>query len=476
MSTENTKFLYEQIQELIIEMVETGKLEPGKKIPSLRATASKLKTSVTTVMKAYIELERKGFIEARAKSGYFLVNTQKYRLPQPEATTPSPIPTPVSKFDLVIQLYRTMGNTSKISFAVAEPSPKLLPMDELSKAMKKAISQSPNHSSYESIGGLPELKNQIAYHMLSNGISTPPDKMIITSGGSEAIYLALKILTKPGDSVIVESPCYFGYTNILHALGIYALELPTHPVTGIDKEALRQALMRDDVKAAIIQPNFNNPLGSIIPEKDRQEITDMFRKSGAVIIEDDIYGELPHEGERPSTLYQYDKESVIYISSFSKTIAPGYRVAWMCSEKYLAPIFKYKVSTSVDTVRPTQLALAEYLASGKYVKHLKKFRGTCASLVASFTNAITKYFPEGTKVTRPKGGFILWIELPEQADTLSIYQRASYEGIGFAPGTVFTSQDKYNNCMRINCAVLWNDETEMYLKRLGELCHKALRK
>ncbi len=475
MTADDGKFLYEEIQELILEMVKTGKLQSGGKIPSLRETAQKLKTSVTTVMKAYMELERKGFIESRPKSGYFLVNTQMRRLPQPEATSPSPVPNPVSKFDLVMQLYYTMGKTSKISFAVAEPSSKLLPTDELAKMMKKAMAQTPNHSSYETIGGLPELKNQIAYHMLSSGITMPTDKMIITSGGSEAIYLALKILTKPGDSVIVESPCYFGYTNILHALGIYALELPTHPVTGIDKEALRRALMRDDVKAAIIQPNFNNPLGCLIPESDRQEITDMFRKSGAVIIEDDIYGDLPHEGERPSTLYQHDRESVIYVSSFSKTIAPGYRVAWMCSEKYLTPMFKYKASTTVDTVRPTQLALAEYLASGKYTRHLKKFRGTCSSLVASFTNAISKYFPEGTRITRPKGGFILWLELPETADTLAIYQRASHEGIGFAPGTVFSSQDKYNNCMRINCAVVWNDETEMYLKRLGELCHKAFK-
>jgi DNA-binding transcriptional MocR family regulator len=469
------KFLYEEIQEFILSMVKTGNLKPGGKIPSLRQTAVKLKTSVTTVMKAYMELERKGFIESRPKSGYFLADTKLRRLPQPEPTSPSPIPNPVSKFDLVLQLYYTMGRASKISFAVAEPTAKLLPTDELAKMMRKTMAQTPNHSSYEAIGGLPELKNQIAYHMLTGGINMPADKMIITSGGSEGIYLALKILTKPGDSVIVESPCYFGYTNILHALGIYALELPTHPVTGIDKEALRRALMRDDVKAAIIQPNFNNPLGCSIPEEDRQEIVDMFHKAGAVIIEDDIYGDLPHEGERPSTLYQFNRESVIYVSSFSKTLSPGYRVAWLCSEKYLSPIFKYKALTTVDTVRPTQLALAEYLASGKYGRHLKKFRGTCASLTASFTNAISKYFPEGTRITRPKGGFILWIELPPTADTLAIYHRANHEGIGFAPGTVFSSQDKYNNCMRINCAVVWNDETEACLKRLGELCHKALK-
>jgi DNA-binding transcriptional MocR family regulator len=456
MSQDDGKFLYEKIQELMLEMVKSGKLTQGGKIPSLRETAKKLKTSVTTVMKAYMELERKGFIEAKSKSGYFLVNTTIRRLPQPEPTSPLPVPNPVSKFDLIMQLYYSIGNTSKICFAVAEPSSKLLPTDDLGKMMRKSMAQTPSHPSYEAIGGLPELKNQIAYHMLSSGINMPTDKMMITSGGSEAIYMTLKILTRPGDTVIVESPCFFGYSNTLHALGVYALELPTHPVT-------------------IIQSNYSNPLGGIIPEEDRKEITEIFSSRGIVIIEDDVYGELPHEGERPGTLYQHNPETVIYVSSFSKTLAPGYRVAWLCSERYLSPILKYKISTTVDTVRPTQLALAEYLAMGKYTRHLKKFRGVCASLVSTFTMAITKYFPEGTRVTRPKGGYILWVELPEKVDTLAVSQRASFEGITFAPGTVFTTQDKYNNCMRITCAVVWNEETENAIKRIGELCHMALK-
>ncbi|WP_022850281.1 PLP-dependent aminotransferase family protein [Limisalsivibrio acetivorans] len=469
MDRKEGKYLYEEIQDIILELVKKGELKAGEKVPSLRSMSKKLNTSVTTVMKAYMELERKGFLESRPKSGYFLKDAEVKTLPLPDATTPIPEPNPVSKFDLVLQLYYSMGSRDSVCLNVAEPHFELVPSDELARIMKKAISSTPNHNAYEFMGGQPELKRQIAYHMLSYNTRVQPDRMMITNGSSEALFIALTILARPGDSVIVESPCFFGYLNTLHALGIYALEIPTHPDKGMDLDALEQSLNRYDVKACITQTNFNNPLGYSIPPENRDRIVEMCSKSGVPIIEEDIYGDLPHDGKRPDTLLSRDYDNVIYISSFSKTLAPGYRVGWLYSERYYTPIFRYKTSTTVDTVRPTQLAIAEFMASGKYARHLEKFRNVCASNVSLFSMAISKYFPEGTRITRPKGGFILWVELPKGVDTLNIYRRAAHERIHIAPGTIFSSQDRYSNCMRLNCAVPWNERTESALKRLGEL-------
>jgi len=467
----NSGFRYEKVREHITGMIEEGLLKPGDKLPSLRSMSDQMGLSITTIMKAYTDLEFDGFVEAKPQSGFYVIDDIAKSTPVPRISNPDSNPTRVDKFNLIHSFLNAMVKPNLIPLGGALPSHLNLPEKELNRISKRVAIENPDNLLYENVMGSDELRHQIAYHMSSFGPVLSKEELIITNGATEAMYATLKALTNPGDKVIVESPCYFGYLQVLETLGVFAIEVRTHPETGLDLDDLQCALKHSRVRALIVQPNFNNPLGSQMPEESRPEVVRLCRETGIAIIEDDILGDIHYNEKRPSILLEHDRfrDTVVYISSFTKTVAPGMRIGWVIPGKFANEILRQKASLSMSTNSVSQHVLQEYLASGKYSRHLRGIRSNYKNQTATYSCHIAKHFPGGTRISKPRGGFVVWVELPREIDSFSLYHRALKEGITIAPGLLFSAQERYNNCIRINCSNPWNEKIENAIIKLGEM-------
>ncbi|PLX68086.1 MAG: PLP-dependent aminotransferase family protein [Denitrovibrio sp.] len=465
-------FKFRQVMDVIVNMVKNEVLQPGDKVPSLRKMSTDQAVSVSTVMQAYMELESVGMLEAKPQSGFYVSKGTYIPREQIKKTMPSTEPVQVTKSDGIQSILDAMVDPEIIPLGCAIPSMDLLPHKELINIMKKVLNM--DHCAgleYGDTKGSKFFRQQIAYYMNMNGNDVHSDNIIATNGASEGMSLALRALTSPGDLILMESPSYFGFMHLLETSKVFAMELPTCPEYGVDIEDFYHAVKRYGVKAFLTQPNFVNPLGHSYPEDVKKEIVEICSKFNVPIIEDDINGDFAFNGKRGSNLKKYDKDgNVIHVSSFSKTLSSGVRIGWVEPGRYYDKIIKQKMACSLGSNEVSQLTIAHYLASGKYPRHLRKLNNAIKNQVTNYTLKVLKYFPEGTKVSTPMGGFVLWIELPEQVDTYSLLGKALANKISFSPGSIFTTQDKYNNCMRLNCGYPVDARIEGAIKKLGELC------
>lgn len=470
MASDIREYKYEEVINLVSNLIDSGALQYGDKAPSLRSFSEKLGLSISTVMKAYMELEMMGFLEVRPQSGFYVTDIVTKNIPKPAISNPSIVPVKVNKFELHKSFLSAMTNPDIVPLNAAVPSKELMPHKMFSRILKKITTdESSNFMTYETLQGFPDLRRQIAYFLIDSSIRASADDIIITLSATEALNVVMRTLTKPGDLVIVESPTHFGYIPLFESLGIYALEIPTDFSTGIDIGALKKALKKYTIATCILQPNFSNPTGALYPDEKKEEVVRLFTKYDISIIEDDIFANLPHQGRRPKSLMAYDKSGiVVHVSSFSKTIAPM-GPGWICSKLYTDRFMNTKLSTSLDNPKLIQEAFTEYLASGSFNRHISRIRTSFKRQVATFSSHIRASFPIDIKMTQPKGSFMLWVELPEQINTRTLYVEALEYNIAFAPGAIFTTQDKYDNCLRINCGHPWDDRIANAIQVLGDL-------
>jgi DNA-binding transcriptional MocR family regulator len=314
------------------------------------------------------------------------------------------------------------------------------------------------------------LRRQIALRYLADGMQVHTDEIIITNGALDALNLCLLAVARPGDSVIIESPAFYGALQALERIGLQAIEVPTHPREGIDLGALATAIERHRPKACWLMTNFQNPLGSLMPDQKKRELVELLTRHDVPLIEDDVYGELYFGARRPLPAKAFDANGlVMHCSSFSKCLAPGYRVGWAAPGRYARAVARHKLTTSLSASAPAQAALAEYLSKGGYDKHLRQLRHALSVQQGAMMQAVVRYFPSGTRATRPHGGYFLWIEMPGQVDALEIHREASALGISIAPGPMFSAQHGFANCLRLNYGHPWDDRAEAALATLGRL-------
>lgn len=468
--------LYEEVAGKINFLIEQGTLRPGDRVPSIRSLSKQFQVSINTVKEAYNLLEDRRMLEARPQSGYY-VRARFPELPA-EPIVDSPInPAEVSLSKIYRVVMRDLLDPGLMQLGIAIPNPELLPIEKLNRMLARETRRFPVQSiSYELPPGNLRLRKQIAQRLLLSGCTLSPDQIVITSGCVEAVVLALRSLCKPGDAVAIESPVYFNFLQMIQDLGLKALEIPASPLGGISLEALEYALDRNagEVKACIVLSNFNNPLGSRMSDADKSRLVNILEAHQVPLIEDDIYGDLSYDDARPSVAKSFDKTgNVLLCSSFSKTVAPGYRVGWVAPGRYQEEIERGKMLANVATSSPTQLAIAEFLANGGYEHHLRSTRRVYARQVAQMGDAIGRCFPEGTRVSRPQGGFVLWVEMSRKIDSLVLYKKAKSVGITIAPGSIFSVDGKYRNCIRLNAAC-WNPAVEVAIETLGRLVAEQL--
>jgi DNA-binding transcriptional MocR family regulator len=467
---------YQSVANQIADMIDTGVFAPGTRIPSLRRLAKQMSVSLTTAMEAYRVIEDRGLVEARPQSGFYVRSRQPLP-PSPGKSAGANRAVDPDISDLYVRMMRQIGDPRYIALGAGVPNPTFLPTEALNRILAREVRLHPDTSqSYDEGLGYPDLRAQISRRALDAGCTLSPDRIVTTNGAQQAIYLSLLAVTRPGDTVITESPTYVGLLQVLEALGLKALEVATDPEEGICLDCLAGMLERESVAACVLVPTFVNPLGHCMPEEKREKLVAVLADAEVPIIEDDVYGELYFDRRRPRSIKSFDRDgNVMLCSSFSKILAPGYRVGWVAPGRYLDRVERNKYILNVACPTPTQMAMASYLASGGVDRHLRRLRGIYRGLVARMSCAVAEHFPEGTKMTRPRGGHLLWVELPAGVDSIKLYDRALQHGVTFVPGPLFSSCCDYDNFIRLNTAVPWSDAVEGAIRTLGDLVREQIR-
>jgi DNA-binding transcriptional MocR family regulator len=461
---------YQELAERLTELIRHGTYPPGERIPSVRQMSQQQGLSISTVLQSYSLLESRGLIEARPQSGYYVSSRIGQRLPEPETSSPRADPSHVSLHELVMMLMRDSANPELVQLGAALPHLDVLLLQKINRIMANIIRQKIiNAHEYQFPPGLEALRVQIAQRAVNAGCNLSPNDILITSGGIEAIDLCLHAVCRPGDIVAIESPSYFGTLQILEVHGLRALEIPTHPREGLSLDALKFAMEHNPIRAVMVISNFNNPLGSQMPDEKKKELVEMLARHDIPLIENDVMGEIYFGEKRPLVCKAFDaKGLVMLLSCFSKDISPGLRIGWVASGRYRAEVEWLKFTLSPSSPTLSQMAVAEFLEGGGYDQHLRRIRREYARNVSLMSDAVMRYFPEGTRLTRPSGGFVLWVQLPENVDSLKLYELALQSGITLAPGHVFSATYQFSNFIRLNAAT-FNYSTERAIERLGAI-------
>ncbi|GEL10955.1 DNA-binding transcriptional regulator, MocR family, contains an aminotransferase domain [Flavobacterium glycines] len=470
------EILYLKIAKIIEEQIASGTLQTGDKVPSIRMVQKIHNVSINTVKQAFLELESKSLIASKPKSGYYVSQAFNTKLGLPSINKFNLSDKEKTPEDLISKVFNTLSNKDFTQFSLGVVDKSMLPIAKLNKGIIKVLRNlEDSGTAYEPAQGNINLRRNIAKWSFTWDGHLNEDDIVTTSGTLNALFYSLITVTNPGDTVAIESPVYFGILQMIKSLGLHIIELPTHPVTGVAIEDLKKVLPK--IKACCFVTNFNNPLGSCIPEENKKEIVRLLTLHNIPLIEDDLYGDIFFGTSRPKPCKAFDEAGIVmWCGSVSKTLAPGYRVGWVAPGKFKDKLIRHKLLHTMSSPPLFQEVIADFMEHGRYDHHLRSLRNTLYANYLHFQRTIENYFPENTKISKPQGGFVLWLELDPRIDTAILYDTAVQHKIGFAPGRMFTQHNQYNNCMRLNFAVKWDEKVENSLKRLGTLIKQQLKK
>ena len=466
--------MYARLAEELGSLIGSGQLRPGERLPSVRRLSQQKRVSATTAIAALRSLESRGLAEARPQSGYF-VRSAAPRPQEPAMTRPPASARAVGVDNPMVRLLDAALDPKLAPRGTAAPDPAWFPVQRLQRLISTTVRRYPELlvTCCPYYAGLDSLRHQVARHYAALGCAVAQDEVVITNGCTEALNLALNAVAAPGDTIAIESPCYYGFLQIIEKRGLKALEPPTHPREGLSVDALEHALSwrgAQSIKACLLSPSFSNPMGACMQEAEKRRLVRLCERHGLALIEDDVYADLQHSGPRPPPAKAYDRGgNVMLCSSFTKTLAPGARIGWICGGRRAEELRLRKFAGSGATAAVMQEALAELLRSGGYERQLLKLRRGYAQQVARTAATVAECFPQGTRVTQPAGGFVIWLELPAGVDSLALFERALAAGVTFAPGPLFSASGRYRSCLRLNCGRKWSPAIESALRQLGTL-------
>ena len=476
-SSKAASFKYDQVSRYINELIEKGDLKPGDKAPSLRKLSKQLGVSIATVSQSYVNLEDQGVLSAKPQSGFY-INTLVDQINElPKQSAPAGQARRIRFGELFEEIFQNANNPRITPFGTSKPSTEFLPVKSLTRTTRSIIGRYPGKSmDYVFPPGDYKLREQIAKLYEPTSTRVRAEDVIITSGATEALSISLRTVAKRGDTIAVESPTYFAVLRMIEKMGMLAVEIETDPVTGMDLNALEFAFDTMDIKAVLASPNISNPLGCLMPEENKRKMVNLLAEHDIPLIEDDVYGRIYFGDKPPRPAKSYDLNNlVLSCSSFSKTLAPGYRIGWVLAGRYYDSFLEYKQAWSSATPSLNQLAIAEFLSSGQYERHLVRLRMTMREQVEKGRYMIARHFPEETCISNPQGGNVLWVELPKKCNSLDIYNRAIRQNIGITPGMLFSATRGYKNYLRINCGFPWNESNSQAIETLGIIIHDSLK-
>ncbi|OLU21151.1 GntR family transcriptional regulator [Pseudomonas sp. PA1(2017)] len=462
---------YEKLADEIATLIRSGLLAPGEKVPSVRHASRTYGVSASTVFQAYYLLEDRGLIQARARSGYFVREHAKRPLHEPQLRAGAAQATEVDVSELVFSVLGSLKDPHTVPFGSAFPSPELFPLPRLARSMAQSVRDMPNHAVIADMTeGNPDLRRQIALRYMLSGVRLPLEELVITNGAMEALNLCLQSVTEPGDLVAIESPAFYATLQVLERLKLKAVEIPVHPREGIDLDSLADSLQRLPIKACWFMSSLQNPLGASMSDTKKAALYELLQRHQVPLIEDDVYAELHYGAQPPKPVKSFDREGlVMHCGSFSKCLAPGYRVGWVAGGRHAQRIARLKLMTTISPSVPAQAALADYLQHGGYDRHLRKLRHQLESQQGSMLASAARHFPADTRVTRPSGGYFLWFEFAERVDALQLFRLALAQGISLAPGPIFSATRGFGHCARLNHGHPWTAQSEQAMQTLGRI-------
>ena len=464
--------LYTAVTARIRAMIDEGVLRPGEKIFSVRDASKKYEVSISTIIKAYEILEQEGIIESHPQSGYFVT----HRHPKKRQTSPISESQPLSQVELVLTTLRSIREFGTIPLGSPFPDAQLFPIKKIQQ-YEKAISG--ENTEWGVLNDLPPgnegLRQQIARRYLAYGLDISPNDIVITHGATEAINLCLQAVAKPGDTIAIESPGYYALAHAIERMGMKVAEVRTHPTEGIELDALAALTENVHIKAVLLTANFQNPLGSLMPEVKKKALVEFLKLHKIPLIEDDVYHELYFDETPPKPAKYFDTQGlVLHCSSFSKSLAPGYRVGWTTAGQYRPTVEKLMFLNSLSIPSAPQIAISKFMHRDSFSQHLKNLRHTLRSNYILMRNCIESNFPAGTHVSLPRGGYVLWIKLPDAVDALKLYHACISKGISIAPGPIFTKKMELTNFIRLNFSHQWTPAIEQAVKDVGTLVKSQL--
>jgi DNA-binding transcriptional MocR family regulator len=473
MESPESQPLYHRVADHIQGLISSGTLRSGERVPSVRRLSRQEGVSVSTVLQAYQRLEDGGLIEARPQSGYY-VRRAPASMPEPEASRPPTRSLAVEVSALADAVRAAAADPSIVSFGSACPSGELFPLERVRRTLAlRAREDIASLGRYGLPPGAERMRRAVARRALEWGCRLDHRNIVVTGGCMEAINLALRAVAKPGDTIALESPTYYGFLQILEALGMRALEIPTHPRTGISLDALELALAEHPVKAVLAMPNVSNPVGATMSDAAKKRLVRMLAARNVPLIEDHIYTDLYFGGAVPRAAKAFDRDgNVMLCSSFSKTLAPGLKAGWIEAGRWGERVRQLKFVASGGHSEIIELTLADLLESGGYERTLRQLRRRLEAQLAAARAVIAESFPKGTRVTQPSGGFILWVEMPKGCDSVALFEKLLERGISIAPGPMFSASRRYRNCMRLSIGQLWSEKTAAALAEVGRLAQQ----
>lgn len=466
-------YRYAELADQLEQGIRSGTYAPGERLPSIRVLRGRTGLSVMTIHRAFRELEVRGLIDVRERSGFFVRPRARAQLPRPATT--EVMPRDATLHALTESVVAGTAARDLVPLGGAALSPDLVPVKQLARIAKERLGRDPAAlARYSEARGLPILRREIAKWRIAADEAVDPDDVVVTHGAMHAIRLALMAVARRGDLVVVENPTFFGVLQVLRDLGMRALEIPVHADTGIDAAALAGALAEHRPKAMVVTPSHQNPTGAVIPLELRRELLRLAREHETAVIEDDVYGDLHWSGAPLSTLRTLDPDNVIYCTSFSKTLAPGLRMGFCLPGRHLDAITSLKLSGSICSPNLEQLVIGHFLAEGAYERHLRRLRPRIRTQTMRVAEALVRALPSSARVSDPTGGYLLWVELPSGVDSAALYEAALREGIHVLPGVVFSLGDTGRANLRISCGHPWSDRIETAIARLGGLVTDAV--
>lgn len=462
---------YRSLADELAALITQGTLQVGDRVPSVRTIVRQHGVSPATAMRAYEVLESRDLIEARPRSGYYVSGRWRRKAAEPKRSRPSSKTTSVEISELVFDILESTRLPDVVPLGSAFPSPTLFPWSKLARFLGSSARHMDPWMTVQSLPpGSVELRRQIARRYLQSGASVQAEEVVITSGALEALNLALATLTRPGDVVAIESPTFYACLQSIEMAGLKAVEIPTHPAYGVDVGALRDAIGRHDIRACWFMTTFQNPLGATMPDERKKELVDLLARHQIPLIEDDVYAEL-YFGGRPRSAKSFDRKGlVLNCGSFSKSLAPGYRIGWVTAGRFAPQIQRRKVMSSLATSVPVQEGIAAMLRHEGFDSHLTELRTALREQQQKTLLSIKRHFPSDARLAVPGGGFFLWIELPADADAMEIHRAALAENISVAPGPMFSARRAFRNCLRLNTGHPFTARVDRAIAALGRLC------
>ena len=462
---------YEKLADEIAEMIRCGVLKPAEKVPSVRVASRTFAVSPSTVFQAYYLLEDRGLIQARPRSGYYVREHATRPLGEPAAAVNPAQGTEVDVSELVFSVLASLKDPDTVPFGSAFPSPDLFPLPRLARSMAQTVrAMKPSAVVADMTAGNAELRRQLALRYMISGVHLPLDELVITNGAMEALNLCLQCVTQPGDLVAIEAPAFYACLQVLERLKLKAVEIPVHPRDGVDLATLADSLQRLPIKACWFMSSLQNPLGATINDSNKNALYQLLQQHQVPLIEDDVYAELYYGSHAPHPVKSLDREGlVMHCGSFSKSLAPGYRVGWVAGGRFAEQISRLKLMTTISPSVPAQAAIADYLQHGGYDRHLRKLRHTLEMQQSLMRASAARHFPADTRVTQPAGGYFLWFEFNPRVDSLQLFQMALAQGISIAPGPIFSATRGFQHCARLNHGYPWDKRSEAAMAMLGRL-------